>query len=168
MISQAEYERHLYWMKKAIALAEIAGKSGEIPVGAIVVDEQNKLIAQSGNRKEKEQDSTAHAEILAIRAASHYRQDWHLNSCTLYVTLEPCPMCAGAIIHARLKTVVYGVDDPKTGALRSVANFPDSVFSNYCPEVIAGIAATDCRQLLQTWFMKSRQSCGNIEHKWVT
>ena len=157
MISRAEYEYHLYWMKKAIALAEIAGQSGEIPVGAIVVDGQNQLLAQSGNRKEKTQDPTAHAEVLAIRAASQKRQDWHLNDCTLYVTLEPCPMCAGAIIHARCKTVVYGTDDPKTGVLRSVANFPDAQFSNHCPQIIGGIADQECRQLLQQWFMKTRR-----------
>ena len=156
MISRAEYEHHLYWMKKAIALAEIAGQSGEIPVGAIIVDAHNRLLAQSGNRKEKTQDPTAHAEVLAIRAASQQRHDWHLNDCTLYVTLEPCPMCAGAIIHARLKTVVYGADDPKTGVLRSVANFPDSPFSNHCLQVIGGIAGADCRALLQNWFMRSR------------
>lgn len=168
MISKAEYEHHLYWMKKAIALAEVAGKSGEIPVGAVIVDNNNTLIAQSGNRKERSNDPTAHAEILAIRAASHYLQNWHLDNCTLYVTLEPCPMCAGAIIHARLNTIVYGADDPKTGALRSVANFPDATFSNHRLKTIAGIAAAECRQLLQAWFMKTRQSCSNIKHKWVT
>ncbi|OKH19250.1 tRNA adenosine(34) deaminase TadA [[Limnothrix rosea] IAM M-220] len=168
MISQAEYDRHLYWMNKAIALAKIAGKSGEIPVGAVIIDNKNQPIAQSANRKEKNHDPTAHAEILAIRAAAQHHQNWHLNNCTLYVTLEPCPMCAGAILHARLKTVVYGTDDPKTGVLRSVANFPDATFSNHRPEIIGGIASSDCRQLLQTWFMKTRQSCSNIQHKWVT
>ena len=158
MISRAEYDRHLYWMNKAIALADIAGQAGEVPVGAIVVDGQNQLLAQSGNRKEKHQDPTAHAEVLAIRAASQIRQNWHLNDCTLYVTLEPCPMCAGAIIHARCKTVVYGADDPKTGVLRSVANFTDAQFSNHRPQIIGGIADQQCRELLQKWFMKTRQS----------
>lgn len=158
MITAAEYKIHLYWMKKAIAIAEVAGQSGEIPVGAIIIDSQNEILAQSGNRKEIQQDPTAHAEVLAIRAASQTRQDWHLNDCTLYVTLEPCPMCAGAIIHARLKQVVYGADDPKTGALRSVANFADAAFSNHRLKVIGGIAEMQCHQLLQQWFMKSRQS----------
>ncbi|AFY38706.1 tRNA-adenosine deaminase [[Leptolyngbya] sp. PCC 7376] len=156
MITHAEYERHLFWMKKAIALAEIAGQSGEIPVGAIIVDNRDQILAQSGNRKEKETDPTAHAEVLAIRTASRHRQNWHLNDCSLYVTLEPCPMCAGAIIHSRLKTVIYGADDPKTGVLRSVANFPDALFSNHRLNVIGGIASNDCRQLLQTWFMRNR------------
>lgn len=156
MITEAEYQHHLYWMKQAIALAEIAGESGEIPVGAIVINRQNKILAQSGNRKEKTHDPTAHAEVLAIRAASQTRQNWHLNDCTLYVTLEPCPMCAGAIIHARLKQVVYGADDPKTGVLRSVANFPDAPFSNHRLQVIGAIAETECRQLLQRWFRQNR------------
>lgn len=158
MITEAEYKTHLFWMMKAIAIAEVAGQSGEIPVGAIIVDSKNQPLAQSGNRKEKQQDPSAHAEVLAIRGASQIRQNWHLNDCTLYVTLEPCPMCAGAILHARLKQVVYGVDDPKTGVLRSTAHFADAPFSNHRLNVIGGIAETDCRQLLQQWFMKSRQS----------
>ncbi|MGB2925176.1 MAG: tRNA adenosine(34) deaminase TadA [Limnothrix sp.] len=158
MITEAEYKRHLHWMRQAIAIAEIAGQSGEIPVGAIIVDGENLPIAQSGNRKEKHQDPIAHAEVLAIRAASLMRQNWHLDDCTLYVTLEPCPMCAGAIIHARLKQVVYGTDDPKTGVLRSVANFADAPFSNHHFDVVGGIAETECHHLLHEWFMKSRQS----------
>lgn len=145
-------------MRKAIAIAEVAGQSGEIPVGAIIIDGKNQILAQSGNRKEKQQDPTAHAEVLAIRTASQIRHDWHLSDCTLYVTLEPCSMCAGAIIHARLKQVVYGADDPKTGVLRSTANFADAPFSNHRLDVIGGIAETNCRQLLQQWFVKSRQS----------
>jgi len=152
VITQAEYRRHYHWMQKAIALAKVAGQSGEIPVGAVIVDGKNQCLAQSGNRKEKTQDPTAHAEMLVIRAASQMRQDWHLQDCTLYVTLEPCPMCAGAMIHSRLKQVVYGADDPKTGALRSMANFPDAPFSNHSFPVLGGIAAMECRQLLQNWF----------------
>ncbi|MEB3226204.1 MAG: nucleoside deaminase [Synechococcus sp.] len=157
MITQAEYQQHYFWMQKAIALGKVAGQSGEIPVGAIVVDGQNQILAQSGNRKEKTQDPTAHAELMAIRAASQIRQDWHLQDCTLYVTLEPCPMCTGAIIHSRLKQVVYGADDPKTGSLRSVANFPDALFSNHSFPVIGGIATVECRRLLQDWFQRNRR-----------
>ena len=145
-------------MNLALKLAQSAGKSGDVPVGAVIVDRDNNLISQAANRKEREQDPTAHAEILAIRAACRALQNWHLNGCTLYVTLEPCPMCAGAIIHARLDTVVYGADDPKTGVLRSVANFPDALFSNHHVTVIGGIAEQQCRHLLQKWFVKTRQS----------
>lgn len=158
MITEADYQHHRYWMQQAIALAEIAGKSGDIPVGAIIVDNKNQPLAQSGNRKEKSHDPTAHAELLAIRAAAQARQNWHLTDCTLYVTLEPCPMCAGAIIHSRLKQVVYGADDPKTGALRSVANFPDAPFSNHRPQILPNIANAECRDLLQQWFRQNRKS----------
>jgi len=120
------------------------------------VDKQGNLIAKGSNCKEKHRDPTAHAEILAIRAASQVLGNWHLNDCTLYVTLEPCPMCAGAIIQARLGLLVYGADDPKTGVIRTVANFIDSPFSNHRLPVIAGILAKESGELLQTWFEKKR------------
>lgn len=156
MMTPKDYQTHLGWMQRAIALAEIAGQSGEVPVGAVIIDGQQKILGQSGNRKEKTGDPTAHAEILAIRAASQIRRNWHLTDCILYVTLEPCPMCAGAILHARLKQVVFGADDPKTGVLRSVANFPDATFSNHSLSVLGGIAEAQCRQLLQQWFVHKR------------
>jgi tRNA(adenine34) deaminase len=96
------------------------------------------------------------AEILAIRTATKKRQSFYLEDCTLYVTLEPCPMCAGAIIHARLGLLVYGADDPKTGAIHTVANLPDSYCSNHRLKVLAGIKETSCRQQLQTWFSHQR------------
>ena len=92
---------HRQWMSRAIALAAAAGAAGEIPVGAAIVDWENNLIASAENRRERDKDPTAHAEILALRMAGQFLQDWHLNRCTLYVTLEPCPMCAGAIVQAR-------------------------------------------------------------------
>jgi tRNA(adenine34) deaminase len=150
------YSIHRDWMGRAIELAGIAGERGDIPVGAIIVDSQGSLLAQAGNRKEREQDATAHAEILALRAASQVRQSWRLNDCTLYVTLEPCPMCAGAIIQARIGLLVYGIDDPKSGAIRTVANIPDSACSNHRLEVIAGIRESDCRRQLQSWFLRKR------------
>jgi tRNA(adenine34) deaminase len=139
-------------MSRAIELAKVAGEGGDVPVGAVIVDKQGNLLAQAGNRKEREQDPTAHAEILVLRAASRVRQSWRLNDCTLYVTLEPCPMCAGAIVQARIGLLVYGIDDPKTGAIRTVANLPDSACSNHRLEVIAGIRESECRRQLQSWF----------------
>ncbi len=155
-ITQAAYEIHRYWMQQAVILGQKSGETGEIPIGAVIVDENNQLIAQSGNQKESNQDPTAHAELLAIRLASQHLQSWRLTNCTLYATLEPCPMCAGAIIHARLKSLVYGVDDPKTGAIRTVLNLPDSDCSNHRLSVIMGIEENACRQLLQDWFQKRR------------
>ena len=143
-------------MSRAIALAQSAGEAGEVPVGAVIVDADNHLIASGENRRERDKDPTAHAEILALRAAGQSLHTWHLNNCTLYVTLEPCPMCAGAIILARVGLLVYGADDPKTGAIRTVTNLPDSACSNHRLPVIAGIKESVCRHQLQSWFEKRR------------
>jgi tRNA(adenine34) deaminase len=153
-----ELQNHLYWMSEALILAKKAGDEGEIPVGAIVVDRANNIVSSAYNQKEKTQDCTAHAEILAIRQACMKLGTWRLNECNLYVTLEPCSMCAGAIIHARLKTLIYGVDDFKTGAIRTILNIPDSKASNHHLEVFAGIKETACRNLLTSWF-ESQRSC---------
>ena len=149
-------EVHQLWMAKAIALAKQAGASGEIPVGAIVLNKLGEAIALGVNRKERDQDPTAHAEIVAIREAARVLRDWHLTGCTLYVTLEPCPMCAGAILQARIGTLVYGADDPKAGAIRTVANLPDSPVSFHKLEAIAGIREQECQELLQDWFKNLR------------
>lgn len=150
------YLTHSRWMEYAIALAETAENAGEIPVAALIVDSQNNLIAQATNRKERDLDATAHAEILAIRTASKIQKSYYLNNCTLYVTLEPCTMCAGAIIQCRLGMLVYGADEPKTGAVRTVTNIPDSYCSNHRLKVLAGIKSESCRQQLQTWFARQR------------
>lgn len=156
MLDNVIYQQHLYWMNQAYLLAQQAGEEGEIPVGAVIVDKQNQLIAQANNRKERDFDATAHAEILVIRQACQVLQNWRLDQCSLYVTLEPCPMCTGAIIHARIKTLIYGVDDYKTGSVRTMMNLPDSCCSNHRLEVVAGIREKDCRQLLQSWFENRR------------
>jgi tRNA(adenine34) deaminase len=155
-IDDAAYLVHRKWMKRALELAQAAGEAGEVPVGAVIIDVAGKLIAEGENRKERDKDPTAHAEIIAIRAASRVLQDWHLTQCTLYVTLEPCPMCAGAIAHARLGKLVYGLDDPKTGAIRTVVNIPDSPSSNHRLPVIGGILESACRHQLQSWFAQKR------------
>ena len=155
-LDYAAYTTHCRWMEYALSLAQTAGDLGEVPVGAVIVDHQGNLIAEAANRKMREQDPTAHAEILAIRTATKVKQNSYLKDCTLYVTLEPCPMCAGAIIHSRLDLLIYGADDPKTGAIRTVANLPDSCCSNHYLKVLAGIKETSCRQQLQTWFNRRR------------
>ena len=150
------YLIHRTWMKYAIELAQTAAKLGEVPVSAVVVDKEGNLIAEAVNRKTREQDPTAHAEVLAIRSATRKLQSCYLSNCTLYVTLEPCPMCAGAIIQSRFKLLVYGANDSKTGAIRTVANLPDSYCSNHRLQVLAGIAEESCLQQLQTWFAHRR------------
>ncbi|WP_071599806.1 tRNA adenosine(34) deaminase TadA [Mastigocladopsis repens] len=155
-IEYPEYLIHRQWMSYALDLAQVAGDADEVPVGAVIIDSSGSLIAEGENRKERDNDPIAHAEIIAIRAAAQRLQTWRLNQCTLYVTLEPCPMCAGAIVQARIGLLVYGVDDPKTGAIRTVANIPDSAASNHRLRVIGGILESACRQQLQAWFTHRR------------
>jgi tRNA(adenine34) deaminase len=154
----SEHDRHHLWMLRAIALAEAAGQAGDVPVGAIVVDSQGHAIAAAANRRERDQDPTAHAEVLALRQAGLALNNWHLTDCTLYVTLEPCAMCAGAIGLSRIKTLVYGADDLKAGAVRSVFNLPDSPLSNHRLHVIGGFLEAECRSQLQSWFFQRRSS----------
>ncbi len=148
---------HYRWMRRALELAEAAGDAGDVPVGAVVVGPRDVVLAEVGNRREQDQDPTAHAEVLALRAAARQLGNWHLNDCTLYVTLEPCPMCAGAIILSRLGLLVYGTPDPKSGAVRSVLNLPDGPASNHRLAVVEGVLAEPCRQQLQGWFQRRRQ-----------
>ena len=147
---------HQNWMDRAIALAKEAGVAGEIPVGAVIINNMGEAIATGVNRKERDLDPTAHAEIVVIREAARVLRDWHLTGCTLYVTLEPCPMCAGAILQARVSTLVYGADDPKAGAIRTVANLPDSPVSFHRLNAISGIREQECQELLQAWFKNLR------------
>ena len=153
----SEYHRHHRWMSQALHLAAAAGAAGDVPVGAVVVDAVGDPIAQAFNRREQDQDPTAHAEVLALRQAGLARGNWHLNDCTLYVTLEPCAMCAGAIGLSRIKTLVYGADDLKAGAVRSIFNLPDSPLSNHRLEVIGGFLEESCRHQLQAWFADRRR-----------
>lgn len=155
-LNQNAYAIHQQWMKIALALARSAGEAGEVPVGAVIIDANGDLIAEGENRRERDRDPTAHAEIVALRASGRVLQTWHLDRCTLYVTLEPCPMCAGAIVLARIGLLVYGVDDPKTGAIRTVANIPDSACSHHRLSVLGGILESACREQLQAWFSQRR------------
>lgn len=156
LIQDPAYLIHCAWMERALTLAQAAGEAGEVPVGAVVVARTGHLIAEATNRRERDCDPTAHAEILALRAAGVAQQNWHLEDCTLYVTLEPCPMCAGAIVQARLGLLVYGADDPKTGTVRTVANLLDSATSYHRLSVLGGILESACREQLQSWFARRR------------
>jgi tRNA(adenine34) deaminase len=154
-VNHPEYLRHYRWMKRAIELAAAAGEAGEVPVGAVIVA-TDEPIAEGENRRERDCDPTAHAEVVALRSAGLALGNWHLEQCTLYVTLEPCPMCAGAIVLSRLGKLVYGTDDPKAGAIRTVMNLPDSPCSNHRLPVVGGILEATCRQQLQDWFTQRR------------
>lgn len=144
------------FMYKALGLAETAGKNGDVPVGAVVVKD-GKIIAEGYNRREKTGDPTAHAEIEAIRKASEKLGGWHLDDCELYVTLEPCPMCAGAIINSRIKTVVFGAFESKTGSCSndSVINLFNLPY-NHKPDVYGGICEKECGELITQFFKNKR------------
>ena len=143
-------------MLKAIELAKKAYGIGEAPVGAIVVDKDGNIIGEGFNRRECDNSPTAHAEILAIEAAAKCLGSWRLTDCTLYVTLEPCPMCAGAIINSRLKRVVYGAFDDKGGACASVINLFELPF-NHKPLVRSRILERECGELLTEFFNNLRK-----------
>lgn len=150
-------DRH--WMGLALEQAREAASHGEVPVGAVVVKD-GQLIATGRNAPIAIHDPTAHAEIMALREAARQLGNYRLDGCTLYVTLEPCAMCAGAMLHARLSRVVYGAPDPKTGAAGSVLNLFDKTAINHQTQVTAGVMPDACGHLLQTFFMKRRQAQG--------
>ncbi len=142
-------------MEEALHLAERAASEGEVPVGAVVVYD-GEIIAEGYNRRESDKNALAHAEILAIDAACKARGGWRLSGCTLYVTLEPCLMCAGAIVNARIDRVVYALPDPKSGAFGSVTDV-STLALNHHPEVLSGVLAEPCKEVLQSFFKKLRQ-----------
>ena len=148
--------RHLGFMKKALNEAQKAGEMGEIPIGAVLVAENNKLLSAGHNQTVCRKDPTAHAEILALREASHKIGNYRLLNTTLYVTVEPCPMCMGAIIHARVARVVFGTRDPRWGACGSLYNFAKENRFNHRPEIIEGICAEECKKLMQDFFSTKR------------
>jgi tRNA(adenine34) deaminase len=148
--------RHEDWMRHALEQAKIALQHNEVPIGAVIVY-KGEILTAAHNEKEMLQDPTAHAEILAIRRAADKLSHWRLNDAVLYVTLEPCPMCAGAIIQSRLKAVVYGASDPKGGAVESVMNILDDRLWNHKVEVTAGILEDECTAILRKFFREKRK-----------
>ena len=148
-------EEKEYYMKQAIKEAEKACKKLEVPVGAIIVKE-GKIIARAHNLKETKLDTTKHAEILAIQKASKKLKAWRLKDCEMYITLEPCSMCAGAIISSRIKKIYIGTMDPKTGACGSVLNLLEYNF-NHKVEVETGIMQQECEYILKDFFKKLRK-----------
>lgn len=146
---------HQDYMRLALKEAKIAFAQGEVPIGAVVVH-KGEVIAKAHNEKELRQDPTAHAEVLAVQRATQALGVWRLSEATLYVTLEPCPMCAGSLVQARLKTLVFGVADLKGGAVGSVTNVLDVNRWNHRVEVVAGVLEEECAQILKDFFRKLR------------
>ena len=142
-------------MRQALAAAQAAEGAGDVPVGAVVVRD-GQVIAVTSNRTVRDQDATTHAEILAIREASRAVGSWRLDDCTLYVTLEPCAMCAGAIVLARMRMLVFGAWDEKAGMAGSVGDLVRHPRLNHRPEVVGGVIAEECAALLSGFFSKRR------------
>ena len=144
------------WMAEALVEAEAAAREGEIPVGCVIVRD-GELVARGHNLREQTGDPTAHAEVVAIRRAAQALGCWKLDGCTLYVTLEPCPMCAGAVSQARISRLIYGASDPAYGCAGSVYRIPeDPAFNHFCI-CDGGVREAECRSLLENFFLRRRQ-----------
>ncbi|MHB8095996.1 MAG: tRNA adenosine(34) deaminase TadA, partial [Candidatus Aminicenantales bacterium] len=141
-----------YFMEKALAEARNAGERGEVPIGAVIVRD-GRIVARGSNRPISADDPTAHAEIVALRKAAGKMKNYRLNGCTLYVTLEPCAMCLGAVVQARIERLVFGASDPKSGAVSSVMRFPFRKL-NHRPAIRGGILAEDGARLLSEFFKR--------------
>ena len=150
-------ENHEKWMKWALAEAKEAGQQHEVPVGAVLLSEEKKVLALSHNLCITSMDPSAHAEIIALRMGGQKIQNYRLLNTTLYVTVEPCLMCMGAIIHARVKRLIFGTRDEKGGAAGSLYNFAEDTRLNHHPEIIEGILENECRELIQQFFQARRK-----------
>jgi tRNA(adenine34) deaminase len=153
-----------FWMREAISAATQAENLDEVPIGACLIDDQGKLLAVCGNRTITNNDPTAHAEILVLREAATLLKNYRLTDTTIYTTIEPCAMCAGALVNARVKRLVYGARDDRFGAVETVFRICDSDFLNHKIEIVSGILADDCRELMQNFFRRKRanQKSNNI------
>jgi len=143
------------YMQMAIDQAYAAEEHGDVPIGCVIVYE-NRVVAKAHNQREQLHDPTAHAEIIALTQAAEFVGNWRLHGCTIYVTLEPCPMCAGAMVLGRLDRLVYGTDDPKTGAVKSLYNVVQDKRLNHQLEVTSGVLEDECRKQLQDFFRRRR------------
>jgi len=149
-------EHHLKYMEAAISEGEKAGQRDEVPVGAVLVDASGEILAAAHNLTISMSDPTAHAEILALRQAAQKVNNYRLPGTTLYATVEPCIMCMGAVIHARVERVVFGAPDPKWGAAGSLYHFAEDGRLNHSPEILGGVCEDRCRELIQSFFRKKR------------
>jgi tRNA(adenine34) deaminase len=146
-----------HYMRLALAEAGAAALLGDVPVGAIVVDAAGDVVGRGRNRREVDADPTGHAEVVALREAARRAGTWRLHGCILFATLEPCPMCAGALVNARIARAVYGCDDPKAGALRTLYAIGSDARLNHRFEVTPGVLAAECGKLLSDFFAALRK-----------
>jgi tRNA(adenine34) deaminase len=150
---------HEQYMREALKEAQLAWEKGEVPIGAVIVRD-GEIIARAHNLRETLNDATAHAEVLAIRTAGQVMDDWRMIGCTLYVTIEPCPMCAGALVQSRVEHLVYGANDPKAWADRSLVEIVQNPGLNHRMEVTAGVLADECSQIMKAFFRARRKRSG--------
>jgi len=151
----SELKDDAFFMSKALVEARKAADRGEVPVGAVVVHD-GKMVGRGHNRPISKKDPTAHAEVIALRSAARKLGNYRLTDCDLYVTLEPCAMCVGAVVQARIRRLVYGTSDPKSGAVRSVMRFPFRKL-NHRPTISSGIMADECADVLRAFFREKRR-----------
>ena len=144
-------------MERLLRRAEVVGAQGEIPVAAVVLDAQGRAIGWGSNRRERDQHPLGHAELVALQQAARLRGDWRFNDCTLLVTLEPCPMCAGALVQARMGQVVFGAFDPKRGALGGCLDLSRDRSAHHHMQVLGGCRAEACSAQLEAWFRQRRR-----------
>lgn len=149
-------EHDEFWMREALKAAQTAGNLDEVPIGACLVDAEGNLLAVAGNRTIIDSDPTAHAEILVLRDAAGKINNYRLTETTLYTTIEPCAMCAGALVNARIKRLVYGAKDERFGGVETVFNICDNDLLNHRIEIVSGVLANECRAVVQDFFRKKR------------
>ncbi|MFH1623795.1 MAG: tRNA adenosine(34) deaminase TadA [Pseudomonadota bacterium] len=151
-------DRHSEFMQEALAAAREAGRKGEVPVGAVIISPEGELLAKAHNESISRNDPTAHAEILALRMAGKRLSNYRLLGTTFYVTVEPCLMCMGALVQARVTHLVYGVRDPKGGAVDSLYNIAEDPRLNHRMEVSGGVLEKDCREIIRSFFHRLREN----------
>ena len=145
------------WMDVLLQRAELTGAEGEVPVAAVILDREGRAIGHGRNRRQNHMDPLGHAELVALRQAAVVQGDWRFNACTLIVTLEPCPMCAGALVQARMGTVAYGAPDPKRGGLGGSLDLSTHASSHHHMQVIRGVREAEARGQLERWFRQRRR-----------
>ena len=144
------------WMKKLLSRAKLVGEKGEVPIAAVILDSKGRCIGYGVNRRETMKDPLGHAELVALRQASWINNDWRFNNCTLIVNLEPCPMCAGALIQARMGRIIYGSDDPKRGALGGTINLAEHKSAHHKMSIEGGVMKEESRKIIVDWFKDKR------------
>ena len=154
-ISLSKQEK-INWMHRLLSKAKLIGERGEVPIAAVILDNRGRCIGYGGNRRETMKDPLGHAELVALRQASWIKNDWRFNGCTLIVNLEPCPMCAGALIQARMGRIIYGSDDPKRGALGGTMNLAEHKSAHHKMLIEGGVMEEESRKIIVDWFKDKR------------